>query len=140
MNADVPPTRMALLGLSMELYRKMIPGVIPKYEAFHRVLGEKLKMFGEVLAGDLCFSREEVERAVAAAESSGADVLVVVLHSYHPSLNSLSALSGCKLPVLVWNTQRLREIGPDYGVDEMLENHGMHGVQDLCSCLRRAGR
>lgn len=132
--------RMALLSLSMELYRKTIPGTIPKYVAFHETLAGKLSSMGAVVAQGLCYTRQEVEAAVASAEARGAEVLVVVFQSYHPSLNALSALANTRLPLLFWNTQRLSGIGADFSVNDMLENHGMHGVQDLCSCLRGAGR
>jgi L-arabinose isomerase len=134
------PLRLALLSLSMELYQKSLPATIPKYQAFHQVLAGKLGLMGQVVAQGLCFSRQEVETTVVSAESLDADVLVVVFQSYHPSLNALSALVNTRLPLLFWNTQRLRGIGADFSINDMLENHGMHGVQDLCSCLRRAGR
>ena len=140
MNANQQPVRLALLSLSMELYQKSLPATIPKYQAFHQVLAGKLSRLGTVVAQGLCYSRKEVETAVGSAESLGAEVLVVVFQSYHPSLNALSALVNTRLPLLIWNTQRLREIGPDFSINDMLENHGMHGVQDLCSCLRRAER
>jgi len=91
MARSTKPMRLALLSLSLELYQRAIPGVIPKYEAFHKTLKDKLAGFGEVAADQLCFSRQEVESAVRLAETAGADVLVIVLQSYHPSLNSLSA-------------------------------------------------
>jgi len=140
MARSTKPMRLALLSLSLELYQRAIPGVIPKYEAFHKTLKDKLAGFGEVAADQLCFSRQEVESAVRLAETAGADVLVIVLQSYHPSLNSLSALMRTSLPILIWNTQNLLEVGPDYGFDALTENHGMHGVQDLCNVPRRSGR
>lgn len=132
--------RIALLGLSLELYQKAIPDTIVKFESFHRVLADKLGSLGDVACDRLCYTREEVEALVRQAEVSGADVLVIVLISYHPSLNSLAALIQTRLPLLIWNTQDLFEVGPDFTVDQLTENHGMHGVQDLCNVLRRSGR
>jgi len=134
------PIRIALLGLSLELYQKAIPDTIPRYEAFHRKLRDILQDCGEVVQDGLCYSRAEVEECVFRAETSRADILVVTFQSYHPSLNSLGALVRTSLPLIIWNTQHLGAIGPDFGLAEMIENHGMHGVQDLCNGLLRSGR
>ena len=133
-------TRIAMLSLSLDLYRKVIPDAIGKYESFHQELKAHLATLGSLVSEHFCFEREQVESAVREAVHQQADVLVVVLQSYSPSLVSLNALLRTDLPILIWNTQRLHEVGPDFSMNDMIENHGMHGVQDLCNCLRRSGR
>ncbi len=140
MTAHHDSVRIGVLGLSLDLYQRAIPEAIPGYETFHKTLVEKLAAFGTVVSDRLCYTRDEVETLVQHAENAGADVLVIIFQSYHPSLNTLGAILRTRLPLLIWNTQRLREIGPAYSPTDMIENHGMHGVQDLCNCLCRSGR
>ncbi len=134
------PPRLGLLSLSLDLYRKVVPEALATYCASHAQRVEVLGRYGEVVGHDLCCNREEVERTVARIQAAGADVLVVVLQSYSLSLASLPALLRTPLPLVIWNTQDLGSIDDGFDADRMMANHGMHGVQDLCSCLRRTGR
>jgi L-arabinose isomerase len=63
-----------------------------------------------------------------------------VLLTYAPSHLALPALSGARIPVLIFNTQQLHSVDEStLGIDTT-KNHGMHGVQDLANVLLRAGR
>jgi L-arabinose isomerase len=86
-----------------------------------------------------CTERDEVEGAISQGENNGANVLVIVLLSYSPSLVSLPALVRTKLPIVVWNTQRLRKVDGSFTNRDLIDNHGMHGVQDLTNVLKRSG-
>jgi L-arabinose isomerase len=134
------PPRIGLLSLTLELYQKLIPDTIAQYRRFHERCCETLAKVGRVIDNALCCRREDVDQAVARMEAAGADMLVIVLQSYSPSLVSLPALLRTSLPLLIWNTQSLAEITPELSITEINENHGMHGAQDLCNCLKRARR
>ena len=137
---DSNKVRIGLLSLTLELYLEMIPDTVRKYEDFHGQYKTVLNTMGEVVVDAFCCRREEIEAAVRRIEATGADVLVIVLQSYSPSLASLPALLRTSLPLLIWNTQTLYEITPDLSVQDVNENHGLHGTQDLTNCLRRARR
>ncbi len=46
-------------------------------------------------------------------------------------------LAGTKLPVIVLDTTENYAFDSSVDADEILYNHGIHGVQDLCNLLRR---
>jgi len=120
--------RLALLSLSLETLSTGDPRVdTPKYEPSTR----RSRTSWPALARSPRISSASAPPGGrvggAPCRTAGADVLVIVLQSYHPSLNSLSALMRTSLPILIWNTQNLLEVGPDYGFDALTENHGMHG-------------
>jgi len=132
--------RLGLLALMLELYDQSNPELRPRQEAWAEELVGSLREFAEVTFPGVCSTRAAAERAVAAIREADADALVVVHVSYAPSLIALPALLGFDRPLVLWNTQHLASVGADFGFDGLLENHGMHGQQDLANVLRRAGR
>lgn len=131
--------RVGLLGLMLELY-DVWPDLKDKMADFGRAVAETLTPFADVSFPGVCNTRAQVETAVAAFEADGTDLIIVVLLTYAPSHIAAPALCRTRLPVLLYNTQRLRAVTPEITGDETTENHGMHGVQDLANVLRRAGR
>jgi L-arabinose isomerase len=132
-------TKVGLLGLMLELY-DLVPELKPKMAAFAGELVDTLAPFADVTFPGVCNTREQVDRAVAGFEADGTDLIIVVLLTYAPSHIALPALCRTRLPILIFNTQRLYGITKDVLSDETTENHGMHGVQDLANVLLRAGR
>jgi len=132
--------RVGLLGLTLELYHDTSPEMIPGLEAFSCELRDTLSRFADVVHAPVAWNREGVDAAVARFEREGVHLIVIVLLSYSQSLASLPALLRTKVPILVWNTQKLHTVGPNFGPEDMMYNHGMHGVQDLCNVLLRHGR
>ena len=128
-----------LLGLMLKLY-DLQPGLKPKMAEFGHELAASLSSFAEVDFPGVCNTREQVDSAVASFEADGKDLIVVVLLTYAPSHIALPALLRTRLPVVIYNTQQLPGITAETTSEETLENHGMHGVQDLCNVLLRAGK
>jgi L-arabinose isomerase len=85
------------------------------------------------------FRREDIEATVAGFENTGADALVVVLLTYSPSQLTLPALGRTRLPVMIWNTQQLLAVDRSFTQEQMVDNHGVHGTQDVASVLTRSG-
>jgi L-arabinose isomerase len=131
--------RIGLLGLMLELY-DLYPDLKPKMSVFAQELAATLSPFAEVDFPGVCNTREQVDRAVHGFEADGKDLVLVVLLTYAPSHIALPALLRTRLPILIFNTQRLQAITPDTRSQDTTENHGMHGVQDLANVLLRAGQ
>jgi len=135
--ANIKP-RVGLLALTLELYEKLLPELRWQRE---RWLREKvlpaLAAEADVQFDRAVFRREDVEAAVAAFESAGVDCLLVVCLTYSPSQIALGALARTRLPILLWNVQELDAVGSDFDGTKMVDNHGVHGTQDLASVLVR---
>ncbi|MCK4601026.1 MAG: hypothetical protein KAU28_01075, partial [Phycisphaerae bacterium] len=98
-----------------------------------------LQPLADVIFEKAVYRRKDIDAAVAACEAAGADALLVMLLTYSPSLLALPALKRTHLPIVVWNTQELRAVGEGFDSAAMLDNHGVHGTQDLASVLGRSG-
>ena len=78
--------------------------------------------------------------AVQALEGDGVDLIITVHLAYSPSLEAIAALVRSQTPLLLLDTTMDAAFGPETAPDRIMFNHGIHGVQDLASVLRRRGR
>ena len=131
--------KVGLLGLMLELY-DLRPELKPTMARFADELVASLAPYADVDFPGVCNTREQVDRAVAAFEADGKDLILVVLLTYAPSHIALPALLRTRLPFVIYNTQQLAAITAETTSSETTENHGMHGVQDLANVLLRAGK
>lgn len=129
--------KFGLLGLTSQLYRDRVPALMDKLGAFQSQLQEILKEQCDVISYGPASSTNELEHFFKNLEWENAIGLVIVLLSYSPSFLATPFLKNFNKPILIWNTQKLREITEEFGPDELMENHGIHGVQDLASVMLR---
>ena len=132
--------KIGLLALTLELYETLAPGLRSSREAWvRRALLPPLAADADVLFDRAVFRRDDVESKVRQFEASGIDLLVVVFLTYAPSQIVLPALVRTRLPILIWNTQELWGVDSAFTTEAMIDNHGVHGTQDLANVLVRAG-
>ncbi len=130
--------KVGLLGLMLDFYERSGPELRKGREKFVRDrLLPALADVAEVRFDGAVFTRDDVEKTVAAFEADGVDAILVVLLTYSPSLISAPALKRTHLPIVVWNTQELYAVNESYGDAELIANHGVHGTHDLCNVLVR---
>jgi L-arabinose isomerase len=134
-------TKVALLPLYLALYDELVPDARERMESFVSTVSAKLAENGLSVV-DLPVSRVSAEfaAAVAKAEDERVDAIVTLHLAYSPSLESIDALTGTKLPIIVLDTTPGFEFSASTDPDELLFNHGIHGVQDMCNLLMRRGR
>ncbi|MCF6287253.1 MAG: hypothetical protein L3K26_19035, partial [Candidatus Hydrogenedentes bacterium] len=85
----------------------------------------------------ICRVAAEVTAAVALFEEEAVDCIVTLHLTYSPSLEAVDALAETSLPILMLDTTPHADFGPDVDPLRLLHNHGIHGLQDLASMLRR---
>jgi len=129
--------KIGFMGLSLELYRENEPDLMDSLKDFSRELKIVLEGMAEVVHYPLACSEEDMERAFFKFKKENVDGVIIVFLSYSTSLSLLPVLKRYSFPILIWNTQRIEEITPDFSRNDLSNNHGMHGVQDLCSVLNR---
>ena len=133
--------KIGLLPLYIKLYDETSPEVRPRMEAFYqRVADSFLQNHIAVVTSDFCRVKEEFDAAVAKFEGAEVDAIVTLHIAYSPSLESIDALTNTKLPLVVLDTTETLEFGPMQDPGEVMFNHGIHGVMDMCSMLRRRGK
>jgi len=137
----VSKSRAGLLPLYLELYEKAAPEARGVIEAFLAEVAGSLAERGlEVRTAPVCRLEPEFAAAVAEFEAGGVDAIVTLHLAYSPSEESVGALSGTGLPVVILDTTRDADFGPAVDPALIMFNHGVHGVQDLANMLRRRGK
>ena len=139
MNASTRP-KIGLLALTLELYEPLLPDLRGSREGWlRRDVMPALQREADILFTRAVFRREDIEAAVAEFEAAGADALLVILLAYSPSQLALPALQRTRLPIVIWNTQELMAVNDGFTLANMVDNHGVHGTQDLANVLTRSG-
>ncbi len=140
MNTKIDKPRVAIAGLSLELYSQALPGYVERLQAQFSRFQEPLEAFADVRLQAVCFLRDQLASLIRKAEAEDLDALVLVPLSYTASSMALPPLLETKLPLVIWNTQEASEITDSYGMDDLLMNHVTQGTQDVTNVLRRACR
>ncbi len=129
--------KIGFIGLSLELYEKNLPQLMDNLRKFSQEVKLILEKMAEVVYFPLACKREQIEEAFSSFKKENVNGVILVFLSYSTSFSILPALKKYSLPILIWNTQKIKEINLDFSQEDLLNNHGMHGVQDLCSVLKR---
>lgn len=130
--------KIGLLPLYIEMYDKEVPQLRPRINKFHETIINKLEdMELDVTAAPVCRVRQEFQEAFELFEKDEVDAVVTLHLAYSPSLESSEILANTKLPLIILDTTPAYNFGPSQEVCEIDYNHGIHGVQDMCSLLKR---
>ena len=131
-----------LLPLYLKLYDDMDDGTRRvKIDEFPRTIAAELEKRGlEVVTAPVSRIQKEFAAAVKKLEAEKVDALVTLHLAYSPSLEASDVLAGTKLPIIVLDTTPTYSFSPSQDPDELMYNHGIHGVQDMCNLLIRNGK
>lgn len=133
--------KIGLLPLYVELYDHSSPECRPVVEANYAHACEKLRSVGlEVLTAPVCRLESEFEAAISSFEVAEADAIVTLHLAYSPSLESQQPLANTKLPLIILDTTPAYTYDQHTDAGELMFNHGIHGVMDMCNLLRRNGK
>jgi len=128
------------LPLYLKLYDDFTPEVRPRLAAFNARIQDQLKTFGlEVVAAPICRIAEEFDQAVRLFIEHDVQAVVTMHLAYSPSLESIGALRGLNVPLIILDTTENERFDQSVNQNELMFNHGIHGVQDLCNLLARHG-
>ena len=130
-----------LLPLYLKLYDDRRPEIRGDFQPFLDLVtaGFKNRGVGVVQSG-VCRLEPEFAVAVRQFEDAGADIIVTLHLAYSPSLEALGPLAETPLPILMLDTTMDYAFGYHVDPARIMYNHGIHGVQDLASMLRRKGK
>ena len=130
--------KVGFLPLYVKLYDDVVPGLRPRLEAFYETMAKKLEEQGmDVVRAPFCRLEGEFLKTVADFEEAGAQCIVTLHMAYSPSLECVKALSETTLPIVIMDTTETYEFDPMVDPGELMYNHGIHGVMDMCNLLLR---
>lgn len=138
---DTRPLTVGLLPLYTELYDAALPELRRDVEAFRDDVATAIGDLGVLVhTAPVCRQESEFESAVAEIERLGADAIVTLHLAYSPSLECEGPLSRTQLPLIILDTTPSERFDETTHPHQMMLNHGIHGVQDMCNRLLRAGK
>ncbi len=132
--------RVALMGTYIALYDDAFPGYRERVSALQDYVAAQLAGEIDVVLNSICTRLSDASAFVAQAESLGVDALVLLSLGYTTSLTVAEALESTRLPLILFNTQELREVNRAYRFQDLLDNHGMQGIQEIASVMVRRAR
>ncbi len=133
--------KIGLLPLYIQLYDETSPDLRPRLEAFYEEIAAQFTTRNVMVEKtDFCRKKPEFEQAIRAFEQAGVDAIVTPHMAYSPSLESIEVLADTDLPIIVLDTTQTLEFTPKQDPGEVMYNHGIHGVMDMCSMLKRYGK
>src|SRR5690606_33459 len=122
--------KIGLLPLYIKLYDDFFPEMEERNYSFYDTIAKELeKKDIEVVPSSICRIEPEFAAAVKRFEAEDADAIVTLHLAYSPSLESASVLAATKLPIIVLDTTPTFDYSPSQHPDELMFNHGIHGVQ-----------
>ena len=133
--------KIGFLPLYIKLYDDCGLTIRERLEPFYESMAKAFEAEGfAVLRSPFCCVKEEFAAAVAAFEAAGADCIVTWHAAYSPSLESIDVLAKTPLPIVVLDTTETFDFSPSQSTEEININHGIHGVMDMTSMLKRRGK
>jgi L-arabinose isomerase len=126
------------LPFYLEFYDKVLPGIRENFRGYINAIMLELEKYDiDVVEAPICRVKAEFSRAVNTFELKEVDAILTLHLAYSPSLESAEVLAATRLPVIILDTTPIYGFGPGQSTDEIMYNHGIHGVQDLCNLLIR---
>jgi len=130
-----------LLPFYLKLYDDALPECRAGFESFLRRIAAGFEARGiAVETAPVCRVADEFAAALAGFEAAGVDAVVTLHLAYSPSLEALDAFCAGLLPVIILDTTMDADFGRTVSPARIMYNHGVHGVMDFASMLRRRGR
>jgi L-arabinose isomerase len=130
--------RAGLLPLYLKLYDECLPDARKGFEEFIPKVEQALASRGvDVVSAGICCIAAEFDHAVQNFEREDVDIIVTIHLAYSASLESIGALTRTKLPIVILDTTMDFDFGLEVAPDRIMYNHGIHGVMDMASMLRR---
>ena len=134
-------SKVGLLPLYLELYDIVMPEMRSRLKSFTEIIAGELKKRGIIVfTAPICRINKEFSRAIKSFEKENVHSIVTLHLAYSPSLESAEELSKTEIPIIVLDTTQAYDFGPTQDPSEIMYNHGIHGVQDMCNVLLRMGK
>ena len=133
--------KIGFMPLYIKLYDDIGLSVRSRLDDFYEKLSQEFENAGfEVVRNSFCRIKPEFEECVAKFESEKCDCIVTWHAAYSPSLESIDALAGTDLPIVVLDTTETYDFYHSNDPDAINLNHGIHGVMDMTNMLLRRGK
>ncbi len=129
----------------LPLYIKLYDDIGAKRAVMQKFYEDTTEIFREkgltVVTSDFCRIESEFKETVKRFEDEKVDAIVTWHAAYSPSLESIEVLANTNLPIIVFDSTPTKVFDQDAILEGAVSwNHGIHGVMDMCSMLKRYGK
>ena len=133
--------RTGLLPFYLKLYDEILPDIKGGFDGFVKRIAAAMEARGiSVQTAPVCRIKDEFTSAIRQFEQEGMDCIVTLHLAYSPSMEAIEAFCHTKLPIIILDTTMDSSFGLAASPDKIMFNHGVHGVMDFASMLRRRSR
>jgi L-arabinose isomerase len=130
-----------LLPLYLAFYDEFLPELRDQFAGYPERIAAAFEARGiGVQQAPIACVADEFAAAVSQFKAASVDLIVTLHLAYSPSLEAIDALCESSLPILMFDVSMDADFGVDVSPDRIMYNHGVHGVMDLASVLRRRGK
>jgi len=130
-----------LLPFYLKLYDEHMPERRAEFTPYLQRITAALETRGiAVQCAPVCRVAAEFEAAVRQLEADGVECLITLHLAYSPSLEALDVFCKTELPIIILDATMDAEFGCGVSPERIMYNHGIHGVMDFASMLRRRRR
>jgi L-arabinose isomerase len=137
----LPRPHVGLLPFYLKLYDDLVPQCRAGFDGFIARVAAGLEVRGlAVRTAPVCRVAGEFSAAIGQFGAAGVDCIVTVHLAYSPSLEAIDACLKTTLPIVILDTTMDADFGLGAHADRIMYNHGVHGVMDFASMLRRRKR
>ncbi len=112
----------------------------PKFVQATNDFATLLSNYGEVVNPGFVEYEPDAERAAQMFNAANVDLIIVIELAYQKGIIPLRALLSTQAPILIWNTQSVRQLPDEANFDIIMLNSGMAGLPELTNGLLRTGR
>lgn len=130
-----------LLPFYLKLYDDILPECRAGFDGYVERIATALEERGiKIDTAPVCCIADEFKAAIGQFKQAGADCIVTLHLAYSPSLEAIDAFCETPLPIVILDATMDADFGSSVSPDRIMYNHGVHGVMDFASMLRRRGR
>ena len=131
--------RIGLLGLMIEGYEPIFPGIIQNQNEYAKQIVAELTPYADVTFDALATNRKEIEDTVKSYNQKELDGILMVMFAYSHSGWIINAMQQNKLPLALAILQPDEAMLPTFTEYDFTVNQGIHGAQDNANILHRLG-
>jgi len=133
--------KVGLLPFYLKLYDDRIPDCRAGFSDYLQRIAAALEGCGlAVEMGPVCREADEFKAAIKQFEAEAVDCVLTLHLAYSPSLEAIDAFCETALKVVIFDATMDADFGMDTAPERIMYNHGIHGVMDFASMLRRRRR
>lgn len=131
--------RLGVLGLVLDAYEPLFPGITARQEEFLRSVLAEHEAAADFDFPAVATTRAEIDDTMAGFSARGVDGVVVALLTYAPGQHVLRAVLDAGLPVALVLIQPEETVRRDVVELDLTVNQAIHGSQDVANTLLRGG-